>query len=87
MQDIPDLKGYIEKRKKYVTVEVGGLSWTMKLVRSDGKRLGGVGWREFPRRMIWKKEMFVSLNSFSEMILFSKFIFSKAKVNHFSSSN
>jgi len=49
VQDIPDLKGYIDKRKKYVTVEVGRISWTMKLVRSDGKRLGGVGWREFAK--------------------------------------
>lgn len=46
MQNIPNLEDYIDKRKKYVTVEVGGVSWSLRLVGSDRRRLGG-GWRVF----------------------------------------
>ncbi|KAK7357872.1 hypothetical protein VNO80_17169 [Phaseolus coccineus] len=46
--NIPNLEGYIDKRKKYVTVEVGGKSWSLRLVGSDRRRFGG-GWRVFAK--------------------------------------
>jgi len=48
VQNLPNLKGYIDKGKKYVTVEVGGKSWSLKLVRYSSDRIRmGLGWRTF----------------------------------------
>ncbi|QCE08698.1 hypothetical protein DEO72_LG9g3727 [Vigna unguiculata] len=47
--NLPNLKGYIDKGKKYVTVEVGGKSWSLKLVRYSDRMRMGLGWRTFAR--------------------------------------
>ncbi|GAU48570.1 hypothetical protein TSUD_137550 [Trifolium subterraneum] len=57
--DVPSLKGIIEKKDKYVMLQIGKKSWNVKLLRcyedKNSRRLSA-GWRLFVREigLYWK---------------------------------